>query len=154
MKQAFLQALRSNDRLGIIARACLFRVQVVVAYGECPGEPLLQFAEQRGHRSLLRFGARVLWLSACVEPSLVAYPDRVGVVSPAVRPRFFYGAALVGLAVARYVIVITYVAEVPVRYVVSAAFFEAQALALGRGRAVDDYKSYCSHDTWKVKSEK
>ena len=68
-----------------------------------------------------------------VEAALVAYADRVGVVPLAVGAWFLYGTALVHHAVARYVIMIPYVAEVPVRDVVAETFLKAQALALGRG---------------------
>ena len=120
------------------ARAGFLGIKVVVAYDEGFREALLQVTEQWGHRALLGFGARVFGTTVGVEAALVAYADRVGVVPLAVGARLLYGTALVHHAVACYVIMIPDVAEVPVRYVVAATFLKAQALALWRGRAVDD----------------
>ena len=68
------------------AGAGLVGVQVVVAYNHGAGVAPVKIFEQRAEGSLLFSCARVGWVSADVEPALVADAYRVGVVVLAVGP--------------------------------------------------------------------
>ena len=101
--------------------------------------------EQIQQRLLLRFGARVGRSALAVESAFVADADRVAVVVLAVGARLLFRSSGMDMSVARDVVVVADVTEVPVLHVVAFAGLEAQALALRRGRAVNDNQSDGSH---------
>ena len=68
----------------LVARAIPRGVEVIVTQDHCAGVTPVQVLKQLSHGSLLRRGARVIGLTADVEPALVADAYRVGVVVQAV----------------------------------------------------------------------
>ena len=68
----------------LVARAIPRGVEVIVTQDHCAGVTPVQVLKQLSHGSLLSRGARVIGLTAYVEPALVAHAYRVGVVVQAV----------------------------------------------------------------------
>ena len=125
--------------------ACLLRVEVVMPHNQCRGEHLAQFAQQCQHRPFLFHGPGILWMPPRIQSPFITDPYRVGIVVLTVSSCLEHIPAVVYLAVAGDVEVVTDVAEVPVPYMVSPAVFKAQTTAIGRSRAVKDNHRDDSH---------
>ena len=117
----------------------------MVAYDERLRKQPLQFAQQCHEACLLFQRACVLRLSPAVQSAFVADAHAVAVVVPAVRPHLFQRPSAADFAVAGDVEVIADVAEAAVADVVRPALFEAKALPLAGGRAMDNNQRYGSH---------
>lgn len=129
----------------IEARTGLARIQVVMTHDD--GLRIIQpeREEQIQQRLLLRLGARVGRSALAVESAFVADADRVAVVVLAVGARLLFRSSGMDVSVARDIVMVADVTEVPVLHVVALAGLEAQALTLRRGRAVNDNQSDGSH---------
>ena len=127
------------------ARTGLARIQVVMTHDD--GLRIIQpeREEQIQQRLLLRLGARVGRSALAVESAFVADADRVAVVVLAVGARLLLRSSGMYMSVARDIVMVPDVTEVPVLHVVALAGLEAQALTLRRGRAVNDNQSDGSH---------
>src|SRR5574344_537253 len=125
--------------------ASLLGVEVVMHHNQCRGEHLAQVAQQCQHRPFLFHGPGILWMPPCIQSPFITDPYRVGIVVLTVSSRLEHIPAVVYLAVAGDVEVVTDVAEVPVPYMVSPAVFKALTTAIGRSRAVKDNHRNDSH---------